>query len=88
MDKYNVFVTINYKSSDKDEVVEPSKIRVNNREITGNKYLMAGGVYNRKGGTVIFSAKSLEEVKGVTVDKPLLKNISMKYNVAFIPKGI
>lgn len=89
MDKYNVFVRINYTSveSEKEEV-KPGGTRVNNGRVSGNKYLIGGGVYNRKGGTVIFSAKNLEEVKHVTVDKPLLKNASINYNVAFIPKGI
>lgn len=89
MDKYNVFVRINYKSleSEKEEI-QPNRTRVNNGKVIGSKYLIGGGVYNRKGGTVVFSAKSLEEVKHVTVDKPLLKNASINYNVALIPKGI
>ncbi len=89
MDKYNVFVRINYTSVEAEkEEIKISGTRVNNGKVSGSKYLIGGGVYNRKGGTVVFSAKSLEEVKHVTVDKPLLKNASINYNVALIPKGI
>lgn len=87
MDEYNLFVRINYKASENDSVIS-SNTRVNNTKVNANKYLIGGGVLNRKGGTVVFTAKSLEEVKQLTDDKSLLKNISMNYNVAVIPKGI
>lgn len=87
MDEYNLFIRINYKASENDRVIS-SNTRVNNSKVNSNKYLIGGGVLNRKGGTVVFTAKSLEEVKQVTQDKPLLKNIAMNYNVAVIPKGV
>lgn len=86
MDKYNLFISINYKSTDNTEVI--GKTRVNNLHTNSSKYLICGGIYNRKGGNVVFTAKNLEEVKQVTKEKPLLKDIPMKYSVAFIPKEI
>lgn len=93
MDKYNIFVSINYRDRDKDnndntEKVIAKKAKVNNSNVSSTKYLIGGGFYNRKGGTVVFTARSLEEVKQITVDKPLLKNIEMNYNVAVIPKHL
>lgn len=87
MDEYNLFVRINYKASENDRIVS-SNTRVNNGNVNSKKYLIGGGVLNRKGGTVIFTAKNLEEVKQITQNKSLLKNISMNYNVAVIPKGV
>lgn len=87
MDEYNIFVRINYRDSEKNEGLV-AKTRVNNGDVKSTKYLIGGGVYNRKGGTVIFTAKNLEEVKQVTKDSTLLKNLSMNYNVGVIPKGI
>ncbi len=62
--------------------------KVNNGDINSNKYLIGGGVYNRRGGIVVFTAKNLEEVKEVTKDKSLVKDVSFTYNVAVIPKSI
>lgn len=86
MDNYNIFVRINYKAEEKEEAV--CRTRVNNGNVNSSRYLIGGGVYNRKGGTVIFSAKNLEEVQRITTERHLLKGLSMNYNVAVIPKGI
>lgn len=88
MDKYNIFISINYKDKKSENKQLINRTRVNNNAINSSRYLIGGGFYNRKGGTVIFTAKSLEEVKQITIDKPLLKNIDMKYNVAVIPKKV
>ena len=88
MNEYNLYVKINYKVLGNEEEVAVSKTRVNNGNVSSSRYLIGGGVYNRNGGTVVFTAKNLEEINQVTKEKPLLKNISMNYNVAFIPKGI
>lgn len=88
MNEYNLYVKINYKVLGNVEEVAVSKTRVNNANVSSSKYLIGGGVYNKNGGTVVFTAKNLEEINQVTKEKPLLKNISMNYNVAFIPKGI
>lgn len=87
MNEYNLFIRINYKASENDKVIS-SNTRVNNGNVNSSKYLIGGGILNRKGGTVVFSAKSLEEVKQITEERTLLKDISMNYNVAVIPKGI
>lgn len=87
MDEYNLFIRINYKTSGHDSIIN-SNTRVNNSNVKSSKYLIGGGILNRKGGTVIFSAKNLEEIKQITEDRTLLKDISMNYNVAVIPKGI
>ncbi|MBC2580877.1 hypothetical protein [Clostridium sp. DJ247] len=88
MDKYNIFVSINYRDKDNNDKIITKKAKVNNSSISSTKYLIGGGFYNRKGGTVVFTARSLDEVKQITVDKPLLKNIEMNYNVAVIPKQL
>jgi hypothetical protein len=88
MNEYNLYVRINYKVSENDEEPTVGKTRVNNGSVTSSRYLIGGGVYNRKGGSVVFTAKNLEEIKQVTVDKPLFKDMAMNYNVAVIPKGI
>ncbi|MCT8977108.1 hypothetical protein N4T77_10880 [Clostridium sp. CX1] len=86
MDNYNIFVRINYKTAEREEAI--CRTRVNNGNIKSSRYLIGGGVYNRRGGTVIFTAKNLEEVQSITKERPLLKDLSMNYNVAVIPKEI
>lgn len=85
MGKYNIFVSINYKGDKSEELCR--KTKVNNFNINSNKYLIGSGIYNsKKGGKIVFTAKTLEEVNQITKKKPLLKNIPMNYSVAFIPK--
>ncbi|KZL91222.1 hypothetical protein [Clostridium magnum] len=85
MDEYNLYVKINYKTLDNREKVAVGGTKVNNGKISSSRYLIGGGVYNRNGGSVIFTAKNLEEIKQITVNK---RDMSMNYNVAVIPKGI
>jgi hypothetical protein len=86
MDKYNIFVSINYKNE--AEKTLKGNTKVNNNNLNSSRYMIGGGFYNSKGGTVIFTARNMEEVKQITLDRPLLKNIPMKYNVEVIPKNI
>jgi hypothetical protein len=85
MNEYNLYVKINYKTLGNTEEAAIGRTKVNNGKISSSRYLICGGVYNRNGGSVIFTAKNLEEIKQVTVNKP---DMSMNYNVAVIPKGI
>jgi hypothetical protein len=88
MSNYNIFVSINYKGDKSEELYK--KTKVNNFNINSNKYLIGGGIYNsKKGGKIVFTAKTLQEINQITKKKPLLKdNIPMKYSIAFIPKKI
>jgi hypothetical protein len=85
MDEYNIFVRINYNAMENREKVAVGRTKVNNGKISSSRYLIGGGVYNKNGGSVVFTAKSLEEIKQITVNK---RDMSMNYNVAVIPKGI
>lgn len=85
MDEYNIFVRINYKTMENGEKVTVGRTKVNNGKVSSSRYLIGGGVYNKNGGSVVFTAKSLEEIKQITINKP---DMSMNYNVAVIPKGI
>lgn len=92
MDKDNLFVKIDYTTknesnkSEGNNIVHNTKIR--NRDIKATKYLIGGGVYNKTGGTIIFKAKNLEEVRNVTSQKPLVKGAFMRYDVVILPKSI
>lgn len=92
MDRNNLFVRINYRTKDEYNNIEDIKsehgTKIRNGELNATKYLIGGGVYNRKGGTVVFNAKNLEEVKQVTTEKPLIKDTLMRYDVVVIPKAI
>ncbi|MCH5138218.1 hypothetical protein JMF89_13535 [Clostridiaceae bacterium UIB06] len=85
MDEYNIFVRINYNTMENREKVTVGRTKVNNGKVSSSRYLIGGGVYNKNGGSVVFTAKSLEEIKQITINKP---DMSMNYNVAVIPKGI
>ena len=85
MDEYNIFVRINYKTMENREKVSVGRTKVNNGKVSSSRYLIGGGVYNKNGGSVIFTAKSLDEIKQITVNK---RDMSMNYNVAVIPKEI
>ncbi len=90
MESDNLFVRINYRTNEiesfKNEERNNTKIR--NGEISSSKYLIGSGVYSRKGGTIVFKAKNLEEVKQVTEEKPLIKDALIRYDVVIIPKTI
>lgn len=92
MDRNNLFVRINYRTESNNGNIKeeemPKNTKIRNGQLNATKYLIGGGVYNRKGGTVIFNAKNLEEVKQVTEEKPLVKNAFMRYDVVVIPKTI
>lgn len=92
MDKNNFFVKIDYTTKnegnkpEENNTVHNTKIR--NKDIKSTKYLIGGGVYNKTGGTIIFKAKNLEEVRSVTSQKPLVKGAVMRYDVVILPKSI
>ncbi|AJA46257.1 hypothetical protein CPAST_c01570 [Clostridium pasteurianum DSM 525 = ATCC 6013] len=92
MDKDNLFVKIDYVINDSDVKQDKKKAisntKIRNSDIKASKYLIGGGVYNKNGGTIIFKAKNLQEVKNVTSQKPLVKNAFMRYDVVIIPKSI
>ena len=92
MDRENLFVRINYRTenrnSDIDEVKNITNTKIRNGEVGSSKYLIGSGVYSRKGGTVVFKAKNLEEIKQVTAEKPLIKDAVIRYDVVIIPKTI
>lgn len=97
MDKNNIFLRISYSAEEiKDmcnnkaiENIENKKTKVRNHRSESKKYLIAGGVYNRKGGTVFFSLKNMNDVqKATTTDKPFVKDCFMKYDVYIIPKSL
>lgn len=87
MDKYNIFVVINYNDSNKGKY--RVKTKVNNKRIISRKYLVGGGIYNKKaGGIMFFTSKDLAEIQKVTYKKTFMKNINFNYNVAAIPDSI
>ncbi|SMC27137.1 hypothetical protein SAMN02745134_03062 [Clostridium acidisoli DSM 12555] len=85
MEKNNLFVRISYNNIAQDGV-KSTKIR--NSDIKANKYLIAGGFYNKNRGTLVFKAKDMEEVRQITEKNPLSKNLSMRYDVVILPKNV
>lgn len=86
----NIFVRISYNNI-KGDNLKSTKIRntkIRNTKIKSNKYLIAGGFYNKNGGTMVFKAKSLEEVRQITERKPLIKDASMRYDVVILPQNL
>lgn len=92
MDSNNIFVTINYRAKGEQSLNTESntsrRTKIRNGEVNSTKYLIGGGVYNKNGGTIVFKAKNLEEIKQVTSERPLIKDAFMKYDVVIIPKTI
>lgn len=86
MDKYNLFVCINYRMNNIEQV--KNNTRINNINTNSSKYLIGSGILNKNGGNVIFTAKTLEEVKQITKNNNFLKDVRMSYKVAMIPKEI
>ncbi|MFT8316147.1 MAG: hypothetical protein ABF633_18130 [Clostridium sp.] len=92
MDKNNLFVKIDYIINDSEDKPKENKVlhntKIRNSDIKATKYLIGGGVYNKSGGTIVFKAKNLEEIKNVTSQKPLVKDAFMRYDVVILPKSI
>lgn len=85
MEENNLFVRIcssNLEESNK----KTTKIR--NKTINANKYLIAGGFYNKKGGTMVFKARNMEEVEKITKENIFIKDMGMRYDVVILPKNI
>ncbi|MDF2503953.1 hypothetical protein [Clostridium sp.] len=92
MDNNNLFVKIDYKTEGRDNELGENKIihntKIRNKDVKATKYLIGGGVYNKKGGTIIFKAKNLEEVRSITSQNPLVKDSFIRYDVVILPKSI
>ncbi|WP_234123745.1 hypothetical protein [Clostridium hydrogenum] len=98
MDENNIFVRISYKANEGKGNTETNKnehnfietkTTVRNFSTEAKKYLIGGGVYNRHGGKVFFSAKSLKEVNDVTsCEKGFVKNSFVKYDIFIMPKAL
>ncbi|PJI07913.1 MULTISPECIES: hypothetical protein [Clostridium] len=97
MDKNNIFLRISYSAEEIKDMcdnqfavdIKNKKTRIRNHKSESKKYLIAGGVYNRKGGTVFFSVKNMNDIgKVTTTDKPFVKNCFMKYDVYIIPESL
>lgn len=85
MNSYNLFVNINYNNS---KMGIRRNIKVNNIHINNNKYLIGSGIINRNGGNVIYTAKTMKEVRQVANRSVLFKDIPKSYRIAFIPKQV
>lgn len=85
MNSYNLFVNINYNNS---KMGIRRNIKVNNIHINNNKYLIGSGIINRNGGNVIYTAKTMKEVRQVANRSVLFKDIPKSYRIAFIPKKV
>ncbi|KOF55846.1 MULTISPECIES: hypothetical protein [Clostridium] len=93
MDENNIFVRLSYKGKDENKNSESEKssikTKVRNCNISSQKYMIGGGVYNRKGGTIFFAAKNLKEVNDVTQNKnAFVKNSLVKYHIFIVPKAL
>ncbi|MFL0251976.1 hypothetical protein ACJDT4_16270 [Clostridium neuense] len=93
MDENNIFVRLSYKCKDENKNSEVEKkglkTKIRNSSIPSQKYMIGGGVYNRKGGTIFFAAKNLKEVNEVTKNKDaFVKNSLVKYHIFIVPKTL
>ncbi|URZ02218.1 hypothetical protein [Clostridium felsineum] len=98
MDNNNIFLRISYTSQDmqqicSDKLVDNNDINrktiVRNHKQKSKKYLVGGGIYNRKGGTVFFSLKNMRDVEKITNnEKTFVKDCAMKYDVFIVPKSL
>lgn len=77
-DNYNLFVKINYKSGD-DKVLSKIKTHLNNK-VLGERYLIGGGILNRKGSTLILKINSIEDIKEISSEK------DVNYKLLAVPK--
>ncbi|MCH3963243.1 MAG: hypothetical protein LKE46_03135 [Clostridium sp.] len=83
---YNLFVSINY--NDGSRIVSKNSLKVNNANVNSGKYIVGSGIINKRRGSIIYTAKTMNEVKQVTENTGLSKNIPIKYKIAFIPKEL
>lgn len=93
MDENNIFVRISYKCNDENKNNELQKnnlkTRVRNYSTSSQKYMIGGGIYNRKGGTVFFAAKDLKEANDMTQSKnSFVKNSLVNYHIFIVPKTL
>ncbi|NFA59604.1 hypothetical protein FDF31_02720 [Clostridium sporogenes] len=77
-DSYNLFVKINYKSGD-DKVLSKIKTHLTNK-VLGERYLIGGGILNKKGSTLILKINSIEDIRQISSER----NIS--YKLLAVPK--
>ncbi|WP_163238228.1 hypothetical protein [Clostridium sporogenes] len=77
-DSYNLFVKINYKSGD-DKILSKIKTHLTNK-VLGERYLIGGGILNKKGSTLILKINSIEDIRQISSER----NIS--YKLLAVPK--
>ncbi|WP_251862315.1 hypothetical protein [Clostridium sp. Marseille-Q2269] len=75
---YNLFVKINYKSGDYS-VLSKIKTHLTNR-VLGERYLIGGGILNKKGSTLILKINSVEDIKEIS------SNANVNYKLFAVPK--
>lgn len=77
-DGYNLFVKINYKSGEDKELNKINTHLTNN--VLGERYLIGGGILNKKGSTLILKINSIEDIRQISNER----NIS--YKLLAVPK--
>ena len=75
MNNDNLLVKINYVAKDSDECINHAGVHINNStNINSSKYLIAGGIYNKNRGALIFNARNIEEANQIIDNNKLINN--------------
>lgn len=76
----NLFVRINYEEEKSLKNTEFKKAEVNyDKKVTTNKYIIAGGFYNKSTSSFIFKAKNFDEANNIA-HNIFIKNNSVDKN--------
>ena len=79
----NLFVKLDYKieGNNFDSKCNGAHFNFTNRDKNVSKYLVAGGFYNKKSGTIVFTARNLEEAQQFAKNNTLIKKGEYKYEI-------
>ena len=79
----NLFVKLDYKmeGNNSDSKFNGAHFNYTNKDKSASKYLVAGGFYNKKRGTIVYAARNLEEAQQFAKNNSLIKKEDYKYEI-------
>ncbi|MEG0671788.1 hypothetical protein [Clostridium sp.] len=89
MENENLYMRINYGRKD-STIIQDKKSFIGNKKENTSRYLLAGGIYNKNGGTIMFKANNAEEARDFANHNILNNNKlqELKRDIIILPKYI
>lgn len=87
MNKYNLFLNMNFSGN---STAKYNRKSIKIKSISGDptKYLIGSGFISKRVGNITYRARTMREIRDITMNHSLFKDESINYKVGIIPKSI